>query len=159
MFGTKEDKKKLKRAGASTNSSAVTIISHGCQFTGKLYCRGSSRIGGRIEGEIVSDGLLIIEEEAYVAAKIKVDDILIQGHVRGTLEALGRVELDSSCRFEGEITTPSLIIKDGALFNGRASMPDSKESAKNVEPLLKKSSQTVSAVPKEEVLISCSVGE
>lgn len=101
---------------------AVTILTNGCHFSGKLYCKGSTRIGGRIEGEIVSEGLLILEEEAIVQADIRADEIVVQGKVEGTVVAHSRVELSATCSFSGDIATPSLVIEEGARFNGRSSM-------------------------------------
>lgn len=101
---------------------AVTIITSGCHFSGKLYCKGATRIGGKVDGEIVSEGLLIIEEEAIISAEVKAEDIVIQGHLRGTVEAHGKVELSPSCVFEGDIITPVLVVQEGAQFNGRTTM-------------------------------------
>jgi len=101
---------------------AVTIITNGCHFSGKLYCKGSTRIGGKVEGEIISEGLLIVEEGAIINAEVRVEDIVIQGHFKGTLEATGKVELSSSCIFEGDINTSSLVVQKGAQFNGRTKM-------------------------------------
>ena len=120
--------KKQTRRGASFHESAVTILTSGCHFNGKLYCRGSSRIGGKIEGEIISEGLLIIEEEAMIAAEIKADEVVIQGHVEGQLEAQGRVRLESNSKFFGDIVTPSLVIKEGAIFNGKSKMLNLNET-------------------------------
>ena len=117
-----------KKSGASPGKKdhpkdyAVTIITSGCHFSGKLYCKGSTRIGGKIDGEIVSEGLLIIEEAAQISARVTAEDIVIQGHMRGRLEAQGKVELSPSCIYEGDIITPILVIQEGAQFNGRATM-------------------------------------
>jgi len=102
--------------------AAVTILTSGCHFNGKLYCRGSSRIGGKIEGHIVSEGLLIVEEDAHIVADVKADEAIIQGRVSGRLEAKVRVELCPSARFDGDIVAPSLIVHEGAQFNGRSTM-------------------------------------
>jgi cytoskeletal protein CcmA (bactofilin family) len=110
--------------------TAVTILTSGCHFNGKLYCRGSSRIGGRIEGQIVSEGLLIIEEQALITAEIKADEVVIQGRVKGKLEATGRVELTATCLFEGDIATPVLVVNEGAQFNGRSKMMTSQSDVK-----------------------------
>ena len=110
------------RKAPTAHDTAVTILTAGCHFDGKLYCRGSSRIGGRIEGEIISEGLLIIEEGAVITAKIQADEAIIQGNVRGQLTASGRVELAETSCFEGDIATPSLMVAEGAQFNGSSSM-------------------------------------
>ncbi len=117
-----------KRTGLGTTKKdqgrdyAVTIITSGCHFSGKLYCKGSTRIGGKVDGEIVSEGLLIIEEDAVISAEVKAEDIVIQGHFRGTVEASGKVELSSSCLYEGDIITATLVVQEGAQFNGRTTM-------------------------------------
>lgn len=117
-----------KRGGQGPNRKdqvkdyAVTIITSGCHFSGKLYCKGSTRIGGKVDGEIVSEGLLIIEEEAMISAEVKAEDVVIQGHLRGIVEASGKVELSGTCVYEGDIITPVLVVQEGAQFNGRTIM-------------------------------------
>lgn len=106
----------------SSRDFAVTILTSGCHFAGKLYCKGSTRIGGKIDGEIISEGLLILEEEASVNADIQADEIVVQGKVEGTVIAKSRVELSASCTFVGDITSPSLVIEEGARFNGKSTM-------------------------------------
>ena len=124
MFNSKRPQNTPRQIRPATPMSdkAVTILTSGCHFNGKLYCRGSSRIGGKIEGQIISEGLLIIEEEAIVLGEIKAEEAIIQGQVVGKLEAHGRVELASSCKYDGDITTPSLCVHEGAQFNGRSHM-------------------------------------
>lgn len=111
---------------------AVTIITNGCHFSGKLYCKGSTRIGGKVEGEIISEGLLIVEEGAIINAEARVEDIVIQGHFRGSLESTGKVELSSSCIFEGDIHTASLVVQEGAQFNGRTKMDGTRMTERHV---------------------------
>lgn len=111
---------------------AVTIITNGCHFSGKLYCKGSTRIGGKVEGEIISEGLLIVEEGAIINAEARVEDIVIQGHFRGSLESTGKVELSSSAIFEGDIQTSSLVIQEGAQFNGRTKMDGTRPTERHV---------------------------
>jgi cytoskeletal protein CcmA (bactofilin family) len=111
-----------RRAAPARDANAVTILTSGCHFSGKMYCRGASRIGGKIEGQIVSEGLLVIEDEAVIDAEIKAEEVIIQGRVHGKLVASSRVELCASSHFEGEVTTPVLVVREGALFNGNATM-------------------------------------
>ena len=122
VFSDRRTQTNKQRRGASFHESAVTILTPGCHFEGKLFCRGSSRIGGKIEGEIISKGLLIIEEEALIAAKIVAEEVVIQGKIEGRLEATVRVRLEGTSKFSGDIITPSLVISEGAVFNGTTSM-------------------------------------
>ena len=126
MFGKKEanqnGQRPQKKSAAAGRDAAVTILTSGCHFNGKLYCRGSSRIGGKIEGQIISEGILVIEEGATILAEVKADEVIIQGRVNGRLAAKIRVELYPQSRFDGDIYTPVLVINEGAQFNGRSIM-------------------------------------
>jgi hypothetical protein len=42
--------------------------------------------------------------------------------LRGIVEASGKVELSSTCVYEGDIITPVLVVHEGAQFNGRTTM-------------------------------------
>ena len=132
MFSAKkqEPAPKPKKPASGREANAVTILTTGCHFSGKLYCRGASRIGGKIDGQIVSEGQLIVEEEAVITAEINADEAIIQGRVQGKLQASGRVELCASSQFDGDIITPVLIVREGAQFNGHATMVRRDEAGK-----------------------------
>ena len=87
MFSSNNQKsqpaKSSKKPQPARDANAVTILTSGCHFSGKLYCRGASRISGRIEGQLISEGLLVIEEEAIITAEVKADEVVIQGKVQG----------------------------------------------------------------------------
>ncbi len=137
-----------KRRGVGLQESAVTILTSGCHFTGKLYCKGSSRIGGRIEGEIISEGLLIIEEGANINANVKAEETIVHGRFTGRLEASVKVEFAETASFEGDLETPSLLVNEGAQFNGRVTM----QSVPAVEELHRKKSHKENPLP--EISIS-----
>lgn len=135
MFSSQKSSSSKSKQGGSRDT-AVTILTNGCHFNGKLFCQGSTRIGGKIEGEICSEGQLIIEDEAKINADIKADDVVVQGTIKGTLEATSRVELCSSASFEGDIISPVLVINEGAHFNGRAAMADPSKAKGNTKKSL-----------------------
>lgn len=130
-------KKQELESSGSKKDQGVTIITAGCHFSGKLFCRGVSRIGGKIEGEIVAEGVLIIEEGAHIDADIRASEVIVQGVVNGKLEADTRVELITSGRFSGELVTPSLHVEQGAYLNGTTTMKEPEgKGANKVEKFL-----------------------
>ncbi len=123
VFGDRKSSASNKgRQGASAKDVGVTILTAGCHFEGKFYCQGASRIGGRIDGEIVSEGLLIIEEGAVVTAKILADEAIVQGTVYGEIRIKKKIELASTCKVKGNIIAPCLNIQEGAILNGTTTM-------------------------------------
>ncbi len=106
----------------ATHEALTAVIDAGCEFEGKLCFRGTVRIGGVFRGEIVTPDTLIVGEGARVQGDIDAGVVIISGEVSGTVRAKHRVEIHSPARFRGEITTPSLKVADGVIFEGRSRM-------------------------------------
>jgi cytoskeletal protein CcmA (bactofilin family) len=99
-------------------------------FEGKLSYTGAVRLDGRFKGEIQSDDTLIIGETARIEGEVHVGTAIIQGEIVGNVYAKERVELHHPGRMIGDITTPSVVIDDGAVFEGKCKMKEKKEDKK-----------------------------
>ena len=100
------------------------IIEEGCKFEGNLSFNGTARIAGIVNGSIFSNDKVIVSEGAVINADINANIILISGNVKGNIKASSRVEIIKPARFEGTITTPSLIVEEGVIFHGTTKMRD-----------------------------------
>lgn len=98
------------------------IIDRGCSFEGKLMFDGTVQVNGDFRGEVLSDGTLIVGPEAKLSAQIQIDTLIVEGHIEGTIEAKQRVELRRGANLVGDIVSPSLVVEDGAVFQGRSQM-------------------------------------
>jgi cytoskeletal protein CcmA (bactofilin family) len=101
----------------------TAILDAGASFEGKLSFEGTVQIGGSFKGEIFSNDILIVNEGAFVDAQIEADTIIIKGHVEGNLYARRKVIMHPPATFKGTVTTPSLKIDEGVLFEGASYMP------------------------------------
>jgi cytoskeletal protein CcmA (bactofilin family) len=99
-----------------------TLLGRGSEFEGKLTFEGTVRIDGKLSGEIFSDDVLVVGEGAQVHAQINVGEIIIQGTIVGNITAKRSVEIHAPGRVKGDITTPSLQIDKGVIFEGRSYM-------------------------------------
>jgi len=97
-------------------SQIAGLIDVGSEFKGELSFKGSFRIEGGFKGTILSDSLLIVGERGKVEADIKVGQVVINGEVRGTIEAKDRVEVHSKGRVFGTVLAPKLIVEEGAFL-------------------------------------------
>jgi cytoskeletal protein CcmA (bactofilin family) len=104
------------------------FLDSGSHVHGELRFQTSFRVDGKLEGTVVSDGDLIVGDGGEVDGDLRVGQVVISGTVRGTIRAARRVHLSSSGKLFADVDTPSLIIEDGAVFEGRCSM--SRESTK-----------------------------
>ncbi len=109
-----------------SNSELCAVLNKGCRFEGNLSFDGVVRISGIVVGNIFSNDTLIISDEAIVNADINANVILISGSVKGNIKATSRVEIRRPARFEGTITSPSLIVEEGVIFHGVTKMKDKR---------------------------------
>jgi cytoskeletal protein CcmA (bactofilin family) len=94
------------------------------EIKGELSFKGSFRIDGRFKGKIDSDSMLVIGESGKVDADVKIGFIVIDGEVKGNIQATERVEIHSKGRVTGTITTPKLVVKEGAYLEATCQTTD-----------------------------------
>jgi cytoskeletal protein CcmA (bactofilin family) len=90
------------------------LIDMESEFNGELTFKGSFRIEGHFKGTINSDSLLVVGERGKVEADIKVGQLVINGEIRGTLQASERIEVHNKGRVFGTLLAPTLIVEEGA---------------------------------------------
>lgn len=107
-------------------SNVGAYLGPGTKINGKLLFEGSATIEGEVEGESSVHGNVTIGERATVKGKIAATSILVKGKVVGDIQA-DKVEIQPPGVVAGDITTQSLIIGDGAIFDGQCTMKKEKE--------------------------------
>ena len=100
----------------------VAFVGKGVNSKGTISCSGTVRIEGFHEGEITTDGVLLVGEEAVVKAKITAGTIVSKGKITGDVVAKERVKLRAPAVFDGCLNTRMLSVEDGVLFNGALEM-------------------------------------
>ena len=90
------------------------------KFTGEVYFKSMLRIDGQFSGTVTSDdGTLIISTGAQVTkAVIKVAVAKINGTVEGDILASKELVLGRTANVKGQVTSPALVVEEGALLNG-----------------------------------------
>ncbi len=98
------------------------FLDAGSHIQGELHFEDTFRIDGRLTGRAVSRGDLVVGERGEVEADIEVGRIFVSGVVRGSIKATTRIEITAGGRVLADVETPSLIVEDGAIFEGRCAM-------------------------------------
>lgn len=105
----------MKEKNGPIESGKITgFFDKNTEIEGTLKFSGTFQIDGHFNGKINSKAILIIGENGKVESDIKIGVIIINGEVKGNIRAKDRVEINPKGRVIGTITTPSLIVKDGA---------------------------------------------
>jgi cytoskeletal protein CcmA (bactofilin family) len=112
------------RGNPSVVTGQVTaLLDHGASFEGNLTFEGTVRIGGKFKGQIFSNDTLVVDSGATVEAQIEADTVIISGCVMGNVFAKTKVIMHPPAVLKGTITTPSLRIDEGVVFEGASYMP------------------------------------
>lgn len=101
----------------------TALLDEGCTFDGRLTFEGTVRIGGAFRGEIFTNDTLVINPGAKIEAQIEADTVIICGAVKGNIFARRKVIMHPPAVFTGTVTTPSLRIDEGVVFEGASYMP------------------------------------
>jgi cytoskeletal protein CcmA (bactofilin family) len=101
----------------------MTIIGAGTTIEGTLVSPHTVRIDGTLKGtKLESSDTVSIGEGGLVEADVRARNALICGKVIGNLVVEERIELASHASVAGDLKTKSLVINEGATFQGRSEM-------------------------------------
>jgi cytoskeletal protein CcmA (bactofilin family) len=105
------------------------FVGSGTVMTGETSFKSMLRVDGRFSGRITSGtGTLIVGAGGQVDANIEVSVCTIHGVVNGDIIAGQRIELGRAAKLNGNIQTPSLVIEQGAVFEGSSKMVQMKSA-------------------------------
>jgi len=129
------------------------FVGSGTLVTGEANFKALMRVDGHLSGRITSSsGTLIVGANGKVDANIEVAIAVVHGTVNGDIIATQRLELGRAAKLNGNIQTPSLVIKQCSLFecicnmikmSAGANKP--KVEARDVQPLDTSSMKSIAA--------------
>ena len=104
---------------ADSSTEFPTVIGPDAVFKGQLQFEKGVRLLGKFEGEVTSDGEMVIAKGAALTGEVKAGTIRIDGKVKGNLKANAKVELAANARLEGDLQAARLEVAEGAVLIGR----------------------------------------
>ena len=131
MFNPKE---KGIASETSVRSTNVNMIGEGTTVRGTIEADGDLRVAGLVNGNIRCKGKVIVAQTGKISGDLNAEEADVAGQIKGQVAIQRKLSLRQGCEVEGDIFTKSLLIEDGALFEGRCIM---RESSASVNPISK----------------------
>ena len=100
----------------------MTVVGRGAQLEGTLVSTESIRIDGQAKGTIAARGDVILSPDSHVEADIQAQNVVTGGTLKGSITARTMTEVTDGGRVEGTIRSKALVVSEGALFSGQASI-------------------------------------
>jgi cytoskeletal protein CcmA (bactofilin family) len=111
----------FSRNGSTTEAPApagYSVLDAQMFVRGDVATDGTSRIDGRLEGNIIRSDIVVIGAKASVVGNIAAREVLVAGSVEGNITAESRVELDNAAVVVGDILAGSILTHEGAQIRG-----------------------------------------
>jgi len=122
------------------------ILSSDVEIKGSIKFQKELLIDGKVEGDINSEGVLTVGENAEIRGEIKTKSITVYGKVHGNITVAERCELKSKCVLQGDLKAARLVIEEGATFIGKSEVTTGAVSAKTASrPEVVRSSEPIKA--------------
>jgi cytoskeletal protein CcmA (bactofilin family) len=102
-----------RRAGAGRS-----VIGEDLVITGNLNSQGEVEIEGEVQGDVRAKRV-VVGERAHVTGTLIAEEVVVRGGVQGQIRGIS-VTFQATSRVEGDIFHKSLLIEQGALFEGRS---------------------------------------
>lgn len=111
-----------------------TLIGQGTEMEGLIKCEASMRIEGKFKGEIETLGDVTIGESGTATSNIVARDVIIAGKVFGDVTTKGKLTITRTGHLNGNYFGHTLIIMEGADFNGESKMTKAETHTIHSEP-------------------------
>jgi cytoskeletal protein CcmA (bactofilin family) len=114
----------------------MTTLGPSLTVTGEITCEEDITIHGKVKGQItMTRGTLVVAPTGSTDADVHGIRITVHGKVKGDIVASERLELTETAVVSGMISAPSLIVQDGATFDGVVDMAAKKKAATPAAPV------------------------
>lgn len=123
----------FKKKINNSSDKVDTMIGEGTEFNGSIVTNGTIRVDGKVEGEVTTEGDIIIGETGKVKANAKGKNITIAGEINGNIEGTGKLELLPTAKLLGDIKVDDLYVDSGAIFQGNCEMKQKQNKETSVK--------------------------
>lgn len=111
-------------SGNKSKSARIdSLLGRETQVNGDIRFVGGLHLDGRVTGKVSSEGdpsaYLQVSPQGIVEGNIDVPNIVIGGTVKGEIRAIGKVELSSTARVDGDVYYNRIQMAAGAEINGQ----------------------------------------
>jgi cytoskeletal protein CcmA (bactofilin family) len=122
---------------ADQAESSYSVIDRHSIFDGTFQANRNLRIEGEVKGTIECRGTLFVAQGANVSAKVEAESITVAGDLNGDIRCQGRLQIMPSGRVRGKVTTVTLVINEGADYEGQLEMtpPDERPASAAPRPI------------------------
>src|SRR5918997_3392669 len=118
----------------------ASLVDRHSAFDGIFRSQRDLRVEGELKGNVACEGTLFVSEGATIAATVEAEHVTVAGELTGEIRCRGRFQILPSGRVRANVSTGSLVIQEGAIYEGQLEMAGIERSS--LRPIRSRSSIT-----------------
>jgi len=108
----------------SVNSK--NILNSDVEIKGTLRFNGELTFDGKLDGDITSEGILNLGDNAVIKGNLNSNSVVLRGKINGNVTAQDRIEIKAKTEMFGDIRSAKLVIEEGVTFVGKTEVNPNK---------------------------------
>jgi cytoskeletal protein CcmA (bactofilin family) len=111
---------------STTPSTSKNTLASDVEIKGNLKFSGELTFDGKLEGEINTDGVLILGDSAVVNGNVNAQSVVVRGKITGNISAKEKIEIKTKAELFGDIRASKLMVEEGVTFVGKTEVNPNK---------------------------------
>jgi cytoskeletal protein CcmA (bactofilin family) len=112
----------------NNNSGAGNVLNSDVEVKGTLKFTGELTFDGKLDGDIHSEGVLQLGDNANVKGNIDAGSVILRGKINGNVLAKEKIDIKAKTELFGDIRSAKLVIEEGVTFVGKTEINPKKVS-------------------------------
>lgn len=108
------------------NNGAKNVLNSDVELKGTLKFVGELTFDGKLDGDISSEGALVLGDNANIKGTIDVGSVVVRGRITGNVIAREKIDLKAKTELFGDIKASKLVIEEGVTFVGKTEVNPNK---------------------------------
>ena len=101
------------------DAEGLTLIDQDVLLVGEIVSEENIRLRGRVEGNVVTSGSVVIEPHGSVRGDITAENLIVEGSIEGRVVVARKFELRPTGRMRGDIRASIVAIAEDAFLQGK----------------------------------------
>ena len=108
------------------SDNSKNILTSDVEITGTIKFTDELNFDGKLNGDITSEGVLNLGDNAVVKGNLNVNSVVLRGKINGNVTAKERIEIKAGTELFGDIRSAKLAIEEGVTFEGKTEVNPNK---------------------------------
>src|SRR5256885_13387483 len=117
-----------------SNNNSKNVLNSDVDLKGTLKFTGEMTFDGKLDGDISSDGILQLGDNAVIKGNLNVNSVVLRGKINGNVTAKEKVDIKSKTELFGDVRAPKLVIEEGVTFVGKTEVNPNKVAPSATPP-------------------------